>query len=189
MEPLRVGVFEEDEVFRRGLVAVLTEEGFICIVLGSEGASSPEGANAAGTLEVAVVCSRLLDRVRISCPLVCLAIPELQSAERRHSSPNVKATLPHEGLTAEQLVASVRAAAAGLQVELPSLSPREDAVMDPRRIEVLKLLSTGADTRTIARTLRVSERTVKSLVHEVELTLGTTNRAQAVAKALRLGLI
>lgn len=189
MEPLRVGVLEEEEVFRRGLVAVLTEEGFICVVLGSEGASSPEGAHAAGTLEVAVVCSRLLDRARLSCPLVCLAIPELQGAESCHSSPNVKATLPHEGLTAEELLASVRAAAAGLRVESPSLSPREGAVMDPRRIEVLKLLAGGADTRTIARTLRVSERTVKTLVHDVELTLGTTTRAQAVAEAVRLGLI
>jgi DNA-binding CsgD family transcriptional regulator len=61
--------------------------------------------------------------------------------------------------------------------------------MDPRRIEVLKLLSAGADSRTIARTLGVSERTVKSLVHDVELTLGTTTRAQAIAEAVRQGLI
>ena len=189
MEPLRVGVLEEDEVFRRGLVAVLTEAGFICILLLSEGLSSPEGASVAGTLGVAVVCSRLLDHARISCPLVCLAIPELQGAESCHSSLNVKATLPHEGLTAEELVASVRAAAAGLQVESPRLSAHEDGVMDPRMIEVLKLLSGGADTRMVARTLRVSERTVKSLVRDVELTLGTSTRAQAVAEALRLGLI
>jgi DNA-binding CsgD family transcriptional regulator len=189
MEPLRVGVLEEDEVFRRGLVAVLTEAGFICILLLSEGLSSPEGASVAGTLGVAVVCSRLLDHARISCPLVCLGIPELQGAQSCHSSLNVKATLPHEGLTAEELVASVRAAAAGLQVESPRLSAHEDGVMDPRMIEVLKLLSGGADTRMIARTLRVSERTVKSLVRDVELTLGTSTRAQAVAEALRLGLI
>jgi hypothetical protein len=48
MEPLRVGVLEEDEVFLRGLVAVLTDEGSLCMVVGSEGALSPRGANEAG---------------------------------------------------------------------------------------------------------------------------------------------
>jgi len=99
------------------------------------------------------------------------------------------ATLPHEGLTSQQLVASVRAAAAGLQVESASLSRRDDQVLDPRRIQVLKLLATGANTRAIARKLQVSERTVKTLVHDIHLTLGTTTRAQAVAECVRLGLI
>jgi DNA-binding NarL/FixJ family response regulator len=101
----------------------------------------------------------------------------------------VKATLPHEGLTGKQLLASVRAAAAGLQVESPSLSRLDGDVMGPRRIEVLKLLAGGADTRTIARDLQLSERTVKTLVHDIQLTLGTTTRAQAVAEGVRLGLI
>ena len=189
MELLRVGVLEEDEVYRRGVMAVLNEDDCVCIVLGGDRESSPEAVDAEDGLDVAVVCSRLLDRVRLSCPLVCLAIPELQGAESCHSSPNVKATLPHEGLTAEELLASVRAAAAGLQVELPSLSRLNGDVMGARRIEVLKLLAGGADTRTIARDLQLSERTVKTLVHDIQLTLGTTTRAQAVAEGVRLGLI
>ena len=39
------------------------------------------------------------------------------------------------------------------------------------------------------RKLQVSERTVKTLVHDVQLTLGTTTRAQAVAEGVRLSLI
>jgi DNA-binding CsgD family transcriptional regulator len=189
MELLRVGVLEEDEVYRRGVMAVLNEDDCVCIVLGGDRETSPEAVDAEDGLDVAVVCSRLLDRVRLSCPLVCLAIPELQGAESCRSSPNVKATLPHEGLTSKQLLASVRAAAAGLQVESPSLSPQDDAVVDPRRIEVLKLLAGGADTRTIARDLRLSERTVKTLVHDIQLTLGVSTRAQAVAQGIRLGLL
>jgi DNA-binding CsgD family transcriptional regulator len=189
MELLRVGVLEEDEVFRRGVMAILNEDDCVCIVLGGDRERSPEAVDAEDGLDVAVVCSRLLDRVRLSCPLVCLAIPDLQGAESCHSSPNVKATLPHEGLTSQQLLASVRAAAAGLQVESPSLSRLDGAVMDPRRIDVLKLLAGGADTRTIARDLQLSERTVKTLVHDIQLTLGTTTRAQAVAEGVRLGLI
>ena len=189
MEHLRVGVLEEDEVYRRGVMAVLNEDGCISIDLGGDREASPEEADAENSLDVAVVCSRLLDRVRLSCPLVCLAIPELRGAESCHSSENVKATLPHEGLSADELVASVRAAAAGLQVESPSLSRHDDGVMDSRRIEVLKLLAGGADTRTIATDLQLSERTVKTLVHDIQLTLGVTTRAQAVAEAIRLGLI
>ncbi len=189
MEVLHVGVLEEDEVYRRGVMAVLNEDDCICIVLGGDRETSPEEADATGTLDVAVVCSRLLDQVRLSCPIVCLAIPELQGAESCHSSPNVKATLPHEGLSAEELLASVRAAAAGLQVESPSLSRLDGDVMDPRRIEVLKLLAGGADTRTIAGDLQLSERTVKTLVHDIQLTLGVSTRAQAVAEGIRLGLL
>jgi DNA-binding CsgD family transcriptional regulator len=189
LEPLRVGVVEEDEVFRRGLVAVLTEDDCECIILGSEREPSPEADSSAASLDVAVVCSRLLDRVRLLCPLVCLASPELRDMESCRTSPNVMATLPHEGLKAGELVASVHAAAAGLQVESLSLSRRDEAVLDPRGIEVLKLLAMGADTRAIARKLRLSERTVKTLLHDIEVRLGASTRAQAVAEGVRLGLI
>jgi DNA-binding NarL/FixJ family response regulator len=188
MASLRVGVVEEDEVFRRGIVAVLEEE-FVCLVFESDRERLPETLDEAGSLDVAVVCSRMLDWVRLACPIVCLAFVDLQGAESCHASPDVKATLPHQGLTAEELTASVRAAAAGLQVEASSLSPRVEPILDPRRIEVLKLLAVGGDTRAIAQKLDLSERTVKALVHDIELSLGASTRAQAVAEGVRWGLI
>jgi DNA-binding NarL/FixJ family response regulator len=170
-------------------MAVLNEDGCVCIDLGGDRETSPEAADAENSLDVAVVCSRLLGEVRLQCPIVCLAITELQGAESCHSSSNVKATLPHEGLSAKELLASVRAAAAGLQVESPSLGRLNGDVLGPRRIEVLKLLAGGADTRTIATNLHLAERTVKTLVHDIQLTLGVSTRAQAVAEAIRLGLL
>jgi DNA-binding NarL/FixJ family response regulator len=86
-------------------------------------------------------------------------------------------------------VVSVRAAVAGLQVESPGLSRQGDAVLDARRIRVLRLLAEGADTRAIALKLQLSDRTVKTLVREIQLSLGTTTRAQAVAEGFRLGII
>jgi hypothetical protein len=76
MEPLRVGVLEEDEVFRRRLVAVLTEEGVLCMVLASDGALSPEGANAAG-------------RNRSAAELVSVrtAVDGLECSEVRYARP------------------------------------------------------------------------------------------------------
>jgi DNA-binding NarL/FixJ family response regulator len=86
-------------------------------------------------------------------------------------------------------VVSVRATVAGLQVESPDLSRQGDAVLNARSIRVLRLLAEGAETREIARRLQLSDRTVKTLVREIQLSLGATTRAQAVAEGLRLGLI
>ena len=189
VEPLRVGVVEEDGVFRRGIVAVLAEEDCECVVLDANGEAPSDVVGAPVDLDVAVVCSRVLGQVQLECAIVCLALPEIRGSESCHAWPSVKATLPHEGLGAKELVASVRAAAAGLQVESAALSRQNGEVMDPRRIEVLKLLAAGSDTRAIARELQLSERTVKTLVHDIQLTLGANTRAQAVAEGFRLGLI
>jgi DNA-binding NarL/FixJ family response regulator len=189
MEFLRVGVAEEDEILRRGLIAILRDEDWDCIVLATDGAANGEGANSAANLDIAVVCAKVLGQMRLPCPIVCLADPNLFGAESCHSSANVKAILPHEHLSAHELVVSVQAAVAGLQVESPGLSRQGDAVLDARRIRVLRLLAEGADTRAIAGKLQLSERTVKTIVREIELSLGATTRAQAVAEGLRLGLI
>jgi DNA-binding NarL/FixJ family response regulator len=190
MELLRVGVAEEDEILRRGLIAVLLDEDWDCIVLATDGEANGKTADSAADLDVAVVCAKVLGEMRLPCPIVCLAAdPQLYGAENCHSSANVKAILPHEHLGADELVASVRAAVAGLQVESPGLSRQGDAVLDARRIRVLRLLAEGADTRAIARRLKLSERTVKTLVREIQLTLGASTRAQAVAEGFRLGLI
>jgi DNA-binding NarL/FixJ family response regulator len=189
MDLLRVGVAEEDEIFRRGLIAILRDEDWDCIVLATDGAANGEGASSATNLDIAVVCAKVLGQMRLPCPIVCLADPPLYGAESCHSSANVKAILPHEHLSADELVVSVRAAVAGLRVESPGLSRQGDAVLDARRIRVLRLLAEGADTRAIASRLQLSDRTVKTLVHEIQLSLGATTRAQAVAEGLRLGLI
>jgi DNA-binding NarL/FixJ family response regulator len=189
MDLLRVGVAEEDEIFRRGLIAILRDEDWDCIVLATDGAANGEGASSAANLDIAVVCAKVLGQMRLPCPIVCLADPPLYGAENCHSSANVKAILPHEHLSADELVVSVRAAVAGLRVESPGLSRQGDAVLDARRIRVLRLLAEGADTRAIAGRLQLSDRTVKTLVHEIQLSLGATTRAQAVAEGLRLGLI
>jgi DNA-binding NarL/FixJ family response regulator len=186
MELLRVGVAEEDEVFRRGLIAILLDEDWDCIVIATDVVGNGKSADSAADLDIAVVCAKVLGRMRLPCPIVCLAD---HGAEDCRSSPNVKAILPHEHLSADELVTSVRAAAVGLQVESPALARQGDAVLDARRIQVLRLLAEGAETRAIARRLQLSERTVKTLVREIQLALGATTRAQAVADGVRLGLI
>ena len=58
-----------------------------------------------------------------------------------------------------------------------------------REIEVLQLIANGLGNREIARTLYVSEETVKTHVQRLLRKLSATSRAHAVAIAIRDGLI
>jgi DNA-binding NarL/FixJ family response regulator len=71
------------------------------------------------------------------------------------------------------------------------LSPRglTFSGLSEREIQVLRLVADGYDTAEIARRLSFSERTIKSILHDVTTRLQLRNRAHAVAYAVREGLI
>ena len=58
-----------------------------------------------------------------------------------------------------------------------------------REIQVLRLIADGLDTAEVARELAFSERTIKSILHDVTTRLQLRNRSHAVAYAVREGLI
>jgi DNA-binding NarL/FixJ family response regulator len=58
-----------------------------------------------------------------------------------------------------------------------------------RETEVLRLLAAGLSTSEIARQLSYSQRTIKSIVHDVTNRFQLRNRSHAVAFAVREGLI
>lgn len=61
--------------------------------------------------------------------------------------------------------------------------------LTPRETEILRLVAEGHDTAEIARSLCYSQRTVKSVLHDLTTRLQLRNRSHAVAYALREGLI
>lgn len=61
--------------------------------------------------------------------------------------------------------------------------------LSDREVEVLKLVAQGLDTREIAEQLCYSQRTVKSILHDVTSRFQLKNRSHAVAYAMREGLI
>jgi DNA-binding NarL/FixJ family response regulator len=61
--------------------------------------------------------------------------------------------------------------------------------LSDREVEVLRLVAEGLDTGEIARELAFSERTIKSVLHDVTTRLQLRNRAHAVAYAVREGFI
>ena len=58
-----------------------------------------------------------------------------------------------------------------------------------RELDVLRLLSQGLDTSEIASALSYSERSIKSIIHDVVKRLGLRNRTHAVVHAIRAGLL
>ena len=76
-------------------------------------------------------------------------------------------------------------------VQVNVLAPRGMTLsgLSQREIEVLRLVAEGLETTEIADRLSYSERTVKGVIHEITTRFRLKNRAQAVAYAVRQGLI
>ena len=177
---IRVAVVDKHTIFRRGVVASLQDERLFTVVV--DAAENGLSAEA----DVAIASARSARRDRFRCPLVvCTASPGNLTVLDGNS---VVAILPGNTLTPEQLAASARAAAAGLDVEVHGARASTD-LFDERSRTVLRLLAEGADTREISRALRYSPRTIKALISAIQHELGSRNRAHAVALAIRRGLI
>ena len=111
--------------------------------------------------------------------------------------------LRKDTLTPEALAAAVQAAASGAGVLAPDLLGsllRSAAVgngdgrpalarLTEREQQVLALIAKGHPTREVALELCYSERTVKNVLHDVVTKLNARSRSQAVAHAVREGLI
>jgi DNA-binding NarL/FixJ family response regulator len=115
----------------------------------------------------------------------------------------VRVLIPRSA-TANEITASVVAAAAGLLVLHPDfaedLFPRNESAtrtlpsspmqaLTPREIEVLGMLALGLGNKTIAKRLGISEHTVKFHISSIFQKLNASSRTEAVTLGARLGLI
>jgi len=111
--------------------------------------------------------------------------------------------LRKDELTPDSLATAVKAAASGTGVVTPDLLehllahlPENGSAARPvaatltdREQQVLSLIAAGHPTREVAQELCYSERTVKNVLHDVVTKLNARSRSQAVAFAVREGLI
>jgi DNA-binding NarL/FixJ family response regulator len=115
--------------------------------------------------------------------------------------------LRKESLTAESLASGMRAAADNSGVMTPellgtllrTLSRVSRDMLEPRGISltrltereqaVLRLVAAGHATREVAAEMCYSERTIKNVLHDISTKLDARTRSQAVAAAVREGLI
>ena len=169
---IQVGIADEHEMFALGIRTCLAASPLVQVA-----------AVVDEDVDVVIVSPRMAEERRFGCPLVICGDPPSKLAPGNE----VMAVLGRATLTAEQLLASIHAAAAGLRVTASesSTSPR----LASRGLEVLSLLAAGADTKEIAEQLGYSDRTIKSVIRDVQVSLGVKNRVQAVAEGIRQGLI
>ena len=179
-EPKRVGVVHEHDILRRGIASCLDDDRALAVVFAV--ADEPP----AEPIDVAVVSSRALAATSFRCPVVLFRETTAQGPVVQRETVYAALSLPQ--LTAEQLVASVRAAAVGLRVSEQE-AQRAVGRLDERRLEVLRLLAAGETTKSISAKLAYSERTIKTVIRDLETELSARSRAHAVAEAMRQGLI
>jgi DNA-binding NarL/FixJ family response regulator len=104
-----------------------------------------------------------------------------------------------KGTAGAELAAAIRKVYAGESYVSPSLSAklvehiqprsRSSQTLTARELMVLRLMASGQSNRDIASALGITERTVKFHVTAILNRLGADNRTQAVALAVRRGIL
>lgn len=181
----------------------LSEDGGLAVVTAEDIA---EGDH----VDVAIVDDKTASGVRTQgVPLLVLAFPAI------HRLATVAAVLPRDAGTA-LIAAAARLAAAGYRIahplsEIDDSDERRDPADDrldgglsaygeadheassirlsAREAEVLALLAEGAPNKVIARQLDISVHTAKFHVAAILVKLGAANRTDAIAIAMRQGLV
>jgi len=175
------------------------------------------GNDGTGDAEVALVVADEVDEetVRVmktiqrgGCPRVVLVVTRIDDRSlltaveagccgllrRAEATPSallqaIKAAKNGDGTIPSDLLGRLLQEIGRLQRQV--LAPRglNFAGFTDREISVLRLVAEGLDTSEIARELSYSERTIKNVIHDVTSRLQLRNRSQAVAYAMREGLI
>ncbi|MDG4852572.1 MULTISPECIES: helix-turn-helix transcriptional regulator [unclassified Mesorhizobium] len=163
------------------------------------------GSGMGQTADVALVDVAASESRAVSPATPCVLLSRRAGHERPGG--NVFATLPAsaDGLL---IAAALRLAASGYRIgragpsdlgahgefhagvsedETPDNQPR--AALSPREAEVLALLAEGAPNKVIARRLNISVHTAKFHVAAILIKLGAANRTDAIAIAMRQGLV
>ena len=210
---IRVMIVDDHQIFRRGVKSLLDDESDIEVV--GEAGSAQDALALAEKLkpDVATVDIRLggMDGIQLVRALKAGATPPrcmiLSTYEDRQYlvgaleaeadayllKSNSYETLPdairqvHGGksMLSQELI--------GVMMDeykkVASQQIQRESGLTPQEVRVLRLLATGGRSLDIANELALTEITVKRKVQEITTKLGATNRVQAVAEAIRRGVI
>ncbi|MET8150652.1 LuxR C-terminal-related transcriptional regulator [Actinoplanes sp. NPDC049668] len=193
--PPRAHLIARDNRIRAGLVTVLLRTGALLVPL-----DIPPRA-------VVVAAARTLDEALGAVPEACrsgefrllvLADTFDPAGVRRAVRAGVRAMLPLTGVTPAQLAAALDSASHGdgqlpyqVLIRLLNGAGAEHPVesLTARQALVLRLIADGHANAAIARELSCSEHTVKNIIYDLMARLQVNNRAHAVARGIRTGLI
>ena len=87
-----------------------------------------------------------------------------------------------------EILSAARTVAQGMSVFIPE-PDRSTGLLTPRELEILELISGGATNREIAASVGLSANTVKDHTSTLYKKIRARNRAEAIARAERMGLL
>jgi DNA-binding NarL/FixJ family response regulator len=194
--PLRVLIVDDHDVVHWGFRLLLERQAWVerCVAAKSKA----EALSAAAELrpDVALVDLLLRDESGAElCEELHEAVPEtriLLLSGAGSISPAVARAAGASGFVSKDMgagdiVKAVRMVGLGMEVFGPS---EEDAArLSGRERDVIGLIAAGATNREIAQRLYLSPHTIKEHTSTIYRKLGVRNRAEAVKKAQRLGII
>lgn len=200
---LSVWIQDANPIYRRGLIACLEGEG-----IRVAGEADQLGRRVEPTEAAALVFDasngHLGEVVQLQhgsgVALLALVRDQHDPALVDAVEAGVPGILLRDELSPESLTAALRTVATG-QSAVPArllakifesaARGKRHAAFDVggREVAVLRELAAGYDTGEIADSLAYSERMVKRIVHDLLVKMNCRNRAQAVALAVRHGLI
>ncbi|HMI57950.1 MAG TPA: response regulator transcription factor [Gemmatimonadaceae bacterium] len=203
-QSIRVLLADDHAIVRSGVAQILNQQSGIQVV-----AEASDGGEAIELYrrerpDVALIDLRMpvvegakvVERVRREFPdavLIVLTTYDTDDDIECALRAGAKAYLLKD-VSPNDLVACVRAAHAGRTWVSPAIASKlaermTQVQMTPREMSVLKLLAVGKANRDIAESLSISEGTVKLHVTHLFEKLGVTSRTEAVATAMRRGLV
>ena len=213
MTPIRLLIVDDHPIVRDGLRGVFDgEPGFEVVGEAADGAQALVRSAESGP-DVVLMDLRMptmggvdaIRRLRVEQPAVRVLVLTTYDTES-DVLPAIEAGATGyllKDAPREDLIRAVRAAAAGQPVLAPTVAqrlmtrvqappaaaaPATDALTD-RELEVLRLVAAGTTNRETARSLFISEATVKTHLLHAYAKLGVRDRAAAVSEAYKRGLL
>jgi DNA-binding NarL/FixJ family response regulator len=216
-EPIRVLVVDDHALFRRGLEMVLAQETDIEVV--GEASDGAEAVDKAGDLLPDIVlmdvrmprrsgieACRTIKEVAPSTRIIMLTISDEEADLYEAIKAGATGYLLKE-ISIDEVASAIRAVATGQSLISPSMASKlltEFAGMlkraegppqvpmprlTERELEVLRLVARGLNNRDIARSLFISENTVKNHIRNILEKLQLHSRMEAVVYAVREKLL
>ena len=208
---MKLFVLDTHTIYRRGLVACLDQLDEVEAVADAENVRDAWEHPALFAADLVLIDPKLAGgedfvgavREATGAAVIVCSSDTGQESVVRALQAGALGYLRKDEITPEALGDAVRAAASGTGVLagdlLGSLVPSSDghgtatrvaaAKLTDREQQVLSLIAAGHPTREVALELSYSERTVKNVLHDVVTKLNARSRSQAVAFAVREGLI